>query len=1088
MKTPLRRIRQIFSAVLLETREAGSDRPYEEKAEKAWYARFYRVPQNRWPRSISASICMTPFCLLALTLPLNAQTAHAGATVPVGSGFADPHGVAVDASGNGFVADTYNNAVKEIVSANGVVSSSSTVNTVGSGFSYPAYPTGVAVDASGNVFVADFGNGTVKEIVAVNGVVSSDSSVNTVGSGFSSPAGVAVDGSGNVFVADYGNSTVKEIVAVNGAVSSNSTVITVGSGFNGPNGVAVDRSGKVFVADSGHNAVKEIVAVNGAVSSSSTVITVSSGFNDPNGVAVDASGNVFVADSGNNAIKEIVAVNGAVSSSSTVNTVGSGFNGPNGVAVDRSGNVFVADSGHNAVKEIVAVNGAVSSSSTVITVGSGFAEPNGVAVDGNGNVFVADYGNSAVKEIVAVNGVVSSSSPVNTLGSGFSFPTAVAVDASGNVFVGDSGHNAVKEIVTGAQKFPATAVGSTSAALTIYFTFDSTGSLAATPYVVLTQGAQNLDFKADPTQASDACLSGHSYNAGDICTVDVTFRPTKPYQRIGAVQLMGSGGTPIATFNLRGTGTGPQVIFPSNSAVSTLGSGFTYPNGVAVDGSGDVFVAVSFNNAVKEIVAVNGVVSSSSTVNTVGSGFSNPSGLAVDGSGNVYVAVSFNNAVKEIVAVNGVVSSSSTVKTLGSGFINPTGVAVDANGNVFVADSNNSAVKEIVGVNGVVSSSSTVNTVGGGFSNPYGVAVDGSGNIFVADSGNTAVKEIVAVNGAVSSSSAVITLGSGFLEPQGVAVDDSGNVFVADYGYTAVKEIDRSDPPSLSFASTSVGWTSSDSPQSILVENSGNEQLTAISPALTIGANFKQVPGSGTPEDCTATFSLAPDASCNMSISFTPTASGPLSSTAVLADNALNANPATQTTHLSGTGIALTQTITFNPIPNQVQGTTLALNATAGSGLSVSYTSLTPSVCTVAATTAALANPGTCTIVASQNGDTRYAAAAPVSQSFTVISAANFTITATPPAEVVYRERLGAVVLKLQSVNGFNANVSLRCSGGPSGTKCADLPQTVHVNGTAYALSGVLFPANTTPGTYVITFTGVSGSLSNSTNARFTVK
>jgi hypothetical protein len=117
------------------------------------------------------------------------------------------------------------------------------------------------------------------------------------------------------------------------------------------------------------------------------------------------------------------------------------------------------------------------------------------------------------------------------VGSGFSDPIGVAVDRSGNVFVADNKNNAVNEIVAGAQKFPATQVGSTSALLTIYFTFDTGGSLAATPYLVLTQGAQNLDFKAAATRASDACVTGHAYNAGDICTVNVTLTPAKPYAR-----------------------------------------------------------------------------------------------------------------------------------------------------------------------------------------------------------------------------------------------------------------------------------------------------------------------------------------------------------------------------------------------------------------------------------------------------------------------------------------------------------------------------------------------------------------------------
>ena len=73
-------------------------------------------------------------------------------------------------------------------------------------------------------------------------------------------------------------------------------------------------------------------------------------------------------------------------------------------------------------------------------------------------------------------------------------------------------------------------------------------------------------------------------------------------------------------------------------------------------------------------------------------------------------------------------------------------------------------------------------------------------------------------------------------------------------------------------------------------------------------------------------------------------------------------------------------------------------------------------------------------------------------------------------------------------MNGFNANVALICSGGPAGAKCANLPQTVRVNGTAYAVSGMLFPTNTIPGTYTVTFTGKSGSLTQTATATFTVR
>jgi large repetitive protein len=218
-----------------------------------------------------------------------------------------------------------------------------------------------------------------------------------------------------------------------------------------------------------------------------------------------------------------------------------------------------------------------------------------------------------------------------------------------------------------------------------FFTFNNGGTLASTPYRVLTQGNLNGEFQAAATQDSIACVTGKFYNGGDNCTVEVTFAPTRPGPRVGAVQLIGANGTPIATGNLYGTGTAPLVTF-SPPTQRVVGSGFNDPTIVAFDGSGDVFVTTPTNPAVSEVVAVNGVVSSTSTIVTVGGGFNNPYGVAVDGSGNIFVADTGNNAVKEIVAINGAVSPTSTVITVNSSFGSPTGVAVDKSGNVFVAD------------------------------------------------------------------------------------------------------------------------------------------------------------------------------------------------------------------------------------------------------------------------------------------------------------------------------------------------------------------------------------------------------------------
>jgi hypothetical protein len=110
-------------------------------------------------------------------------------------------------------------------------------------------PDGVALDANGNLYVADTGNNAVKEFLAPG-----YTTMEILGSGFSAPAGVAVDAAGNVYVADTGNNAVKEILADGGYT----TIQTLGSGFSAPNGVAVDASGNVYVADTGNNAVKKL--------------------------------------------------------------------------------------------------------------------------------------------------------------------------------------------------------------------------------------------------------------------------------------------------------------------------------------------------------------------------------------------------------------------------------------------------------------------------------------------------------------------------------------------------------------------------------------------------------------------------------------------------------------------------------------------------------------------------------------------------------------------------------------------------------------------------------------------------------------
>ena len=213
-------------------------------------------------------------------------------------------------------------------------------------------------------------------------------------------------------------------------------------------------------------------------------------------------------------------------------------------------------------------------------------------------------------------------------------------------------------------------------------------------------------------------------------------------------------------------------------------SGLAEPTGarpvaVATDASGNVFVASAGTGPTVYEVSAAGTVTPLVTSGTISA-----NGIAVDGSDNLYITDAVHNTVVEVLAAGGY----ATIKTLGTGFNFPAGIAVDSGGNVFVADTGNNAVKEILAAGGYT----VIEALGRGFDRPSGIALDASGNVFVADIGNSAVQRIVATGGYAT----VQTLGSGFYAPVGVALDADGNVFVTDPGTSTVKEI-LATPPAL---------------------------------------------------------------------------------------------------------------------------------------------------------------------------------------------------------------------------------------------------------------------------------------------------
>jgi sugar lactone lactonase YvrE len=296
------------------------------------------------------------------------------------------------------------------------------------------YPYGLAVDNTGNVYVADTDNNKIRKITST-GVVTTlagsglQGSVDAVGTlaSFFDPTGVAIDGYGNVYVADAGNNKIRKIsptgvvttLAGSGNYGSVDATGTLAS-FNTPYGLAVDGFENVYVADYNNNKIRKITptgvvttfAGSGLKDSVDAVGTLAS-FNTPGGVAVDGSGNLYVVDSGNNKIRKItssgvvttLAGSGAYDSIDATGTLASFFS-PTGVAVDAFGNVYVADQSNSKIRKItssgvvttLAGSGAHGSVDAIGTLAS-FYLPSGVAVDGYGNVYVADELNSEIRKI-----------------------------------------------------------------------------------------------------------------------------------------------------------------------------------------------------------------------------------------------------------------------------------------------------------------------------------------------------------------------------------------------------------------------------------------------------------------------------------------------------------------------------------------------------------------------------------------------------------------------------------------------------------------------------------------------------------------
>ena len=638
-----------------------------------------------------------------------------------------PSGLATDDSGNLYIAVALNHRIHRVDSSGTITTVAGTGESGFSGDNGPAvdarlsFPHGVAVDGAGNLYIS--GNHRIRR-VDPSGIITTVAGTGERGfSGDNGPAvdaqlyypiGLAVDGAGNLYVADSRNDRIRRVDPA-GTIT---TVAGTGErGLNGDGGPAVDAQ-----------------------------------LNLPRDLAADGAGNLYIADRANHRLRRL-------DPSGTITTVAGtgerGFSGdggpaaaarldsPDAVAVDGAGNLYIADIGNHRIRR-------VDPSGTITTVAGtgerGFGgdggpaaaaqldRPKAVAVDGAGNLYVTDQGNHRIRR-VAPSGTITTHAGTGESGSRgdggpavaaqLGFPEVVAVDGAGNLYIAATSNHRVRRV-------------------------DPSGVI---------------------TTIAGTGQEGFSGDDGPAIAAQLAFPKGLAVDAAGNLYIAGLVNDRIRRIDSRGiitTVAGTEGEGFGGGNVGSITLHFVGPRGIAVDGTGNLYIADSENYRIRR-------VDPSGTATTVAGtgepGFSGdngpainaqllrPTALTVDGAGNLYIADPLTERIRRVdpsgiittVAGGGRILSwdemGDKVPATDAWLLSPTGVAVDNSGSLYIAD-NDRILR--------VDSAGTISTIAGtgmqGFGgdngpavlarlhSPQTVAVDVSGNLYVADKRNNRIR------------------------------------------------------------------------------------------------------------------------------------------------------------------------------------------------------------------------------------------------------------------------------------------------------------------------------------------------------------
>lgn len=653
-----------------------------------------------------------------------------------------PTAVSSDGAGSLYILDLYLQAVLKI-GPDGVVTRFAGTGEDGfSGDDGPATearfrnPTAILATPSGELYVSDSSNGRIRK-VAADGTITTIAGTGALarsGDGgpaksaaIGNPRGLVLDSEGNLYFSDSFNHVVRRIAAADQVITT-----VAGSGQLG------------FAGDGG--------------------AATSARLQTPLGLAIDATGNLFIADSQNQRIRRVDAATGVITT--FAGSGQTGFNGDNGPAANAwlfapsdvlidpdTQDLYIADTSNGRLRKVGAGAGVITTIAGGGPNGSTDEGPairaslgalNGLTMDGNHNLITAEVSNKRLRSIHIESGTIRliagipwTESPGDGLpaadGGILLVPVGVGVDASGQVFIADQLDHRVRAVD------PATGVISTLAG-------------NGTPTSAGDGGAAVAAGVAQPSGIAVDSL-GHVY----VST------PT----RIRRIRPLAEGGG-ITTYAGSATTGFAGDEGPANAAR------ISFPQGMAFDAEDNLYIADTSNHRIRKISRSTGIITTIAGNGTAAfagdngpalrASLSSPRGVAVDTSGNVYIADSNNHRIRKVDITTGIITTIAGAGVLGAGpdavaatesrLNTPVGIVVDASGNILIGHGGSGQIRRIDGETGIISTIAGTATLGflgdGGpaiqarLNFPAQLVVGADGRIYLADRMNYRVRVLTA--------------------------------------------------------------------------------------------------------------------------------------------------------------------------------------------------------------------------------------------------------------------------------------------------------------------------------------------------------